>query len=161
MKAPYALAALVFALDQLSKYWIVNVVRLHERGWVEVTPFLTWTWVTNFGVSMSLLPASGAAMRWLIVAGTGAIAAVVGVWIARETNRIDRLALGLVLGGALGNILDRIRLGYVVDFVHLAYGAFDFKYVFNVGDAAISCGVAVLLARALFGARAAPARELP
>ena len=157
----YILAVVVFILDQLSKYWIVEVVRLQERGWVEVAPFLTLTWVANVGVSMGLFPASGDSTRWLLVAGTGAIAAVVAVWIAREANRFDGLALGLVLGGALGNILDRIRLGYVVDFVHLAYGAFDFKYVFNVGDAAITCGVAVLLARALFGARPAPARELP
>ena len=157
----YILALAVFVLDQLSKYWIVEVVRLQERGWVEVAPFLTLTWVANVGVSMGLFPASGDTMRWLLVAGTAAIAGVVAVWIAREANRVDGLALGLVLGGAAGNILDRIRLGYVVDFVHLAYKSFDFKYVFNVGDAAITIGVAVLLARAVFAARTAPARELP
>ena len=66
-----------------------------------------------------------------------------------------------MLGGALGNILDRIRLGYVVDFVHLAYRAFDFKYVFNVADAAISTGVVLLLARALLAPKPAAVRELP
>ena len=82
----YTLALVVFALDQLSKYWIVHVVGLQQRGWVPVTPFLTWTWVTNVGVSMSLLQASSDTMRWLLVAGTGAIAALVAVWIARENG---------------------------------------------------------------------------
>ena len=157
----YALALVVFVLDQLSKYWIVHVVGLQQRGWVPVTPFLTLTWVANIGVSMGLFPASGDTMRWVLVAGTGAIAALVAVWIGREQGRWDALALGLVLGGALGNILDRIRLGYVVDFVHVAYGAFDFRYVFNVADAAISTGVVLLLARALLGAKPAAVRELP
>ncbi len=157
----YTLALVVFALDQLSKYWIVHVVGLQQRGWVPVTPFLTWEWVTNVGVSMSLLQASTDTMRWLLVAGTAAIAALVAVWIAREKARGDVVALGLVLGGALGNILDRIRLGYVIDFVHLAYRAFDFKYVFNVADAAISTGVVLLLARALLAPKPAAVRELP
>ena len=66
-----------------------------------------------------------------------------------------------MLGGALGNILDRIRLGYVIDFVHLAYSGFDFKYVFNLADTAISTGVVLLLARALLAPRAGAAKELP
>lgn len=155
----YALALVVFVVDQLVKYWIVHVVRLQEQGWVEVTPFLTLTWVANVGVSMGLFPASSDTARWLLTAGTGAIAALVGVWIAREKVRGDVVALGLVLGGAVGNILDRIRLGYVVDFVHVAYGWFDFKYVFNIADAAISIGVAMLLLRALL-VRKVPAKEL-
>ena len=156
----YALALAVFVVDQLVKYWIVNIVRLQEQGWVEVTSFLTLTWVANVGVSMGLLPASGDMMRWVLVAGTGAIAALVAVWIARERVRGDVIALGLVLGGALGNIVDRIRLGYVVDFVHIAYGWFDFKYVFNVADAGISVGVAMLLVRALLVRKAPAAEEL-
>jgi signal peptidase II len=156
----YTIALAVFIVDQLVKYWIVHIVELQQHGWVEVAPFLTLTWVANVGVSMGLLPASGDAMRWLLVAGTGAIAALVAVWIARERQRGDVIALGLVLGGAAGNIIDRIRLGYVVDFVHVAYGWFDFKYVFNVADAAISVGVVLLLLRALLGAKAARPEEL-
>ena len=155
----YTLAALVFVVDQLVKYWIVHVVHLQERGWVPVTPWLTLTWVGNIGVSMGLFPAGSDTMRWLLVAGTGAIAALVGVWIAREQVRGDVVALGLVLGGALGNIVDRVRLGYVVDFVHVAYGWFDFKYVFNVADAAISVGVALLLVRAFVGRGTAAPKE--
>ncbi len=157
-KLGYSIAALVFAVDQLVKYWIVHVVELQQRGWIDVTPWLSLTWVANVGVSMGLFPASTDAMRWLLTAGTAAIAALVAVWIARERVRGDVIALGLVLGGAAGNIIDRIRLGYVVDFVHVAYGWFDFKYVFNVADAAISVGVAILLVRALLVR--APAKEL-
>jgi signal peptidase II len=82
---------------------------------------------------------------------TSAIAIVVAVWIGREKSRIDQAALGLVLGGALGNILDRIRFGYVVDFADLHFGDFRPFLVFNVGDAAITIGVAILLLRAFVG----------
>ena len=160
-KIGYSLALAVFIIDQLVKYWIVDIVQLQQHGWVEVAPFLTLTWVANIGVSLGLFPASGSAMRWVLVAGTGAIAALVAVWIAREKVRSDIVALGLVLGGALGNIVDRVRLGYVVDFIHVAYGWFDFKYVFNIADAAISIGVVLLLARAMFVRAPRAHEELP
>jgi signal peptidase II len=72
----------------------------------------------------------------------------VAVWIGREKNRLDQIALGMVLGGALGNILDRVRFGYVIDFADLHFGDFRPFLVFNVGDAAISIGVVILLLRA-------------
>jgi signal peptidase II len=81
---------------------------------------------------------------------TAAIAAGVAYWLTREKNRGDQIALGMVLGGALGNILDRIRFGYVVDFADLHFGEFRPFLVFNVADAAISIGVAILLLRAFF-----------
>ena len=157
----YSIALVIFILDQLVKYWIVHIVELQRHGWVEVAPFLTLTWVANVGVSLGLFPASSDVARWVLSAATGAIAAVVAVWIAREKVRGDVIALGLVLGGAAGNILDRVRLGYVVDFIHVSYGWFDFKYVFNVADAAISVGVVLLLARALFAPKARAHKELP
>ncbi len=79
---------------------------------------------------------------------TSAIAIGVAVWIGREKNRIDQVALGMVLGGALGNILDRVRFGYVVDFADLHFGDWRPFLVFNVGDAAISIAVVILLLRA-------------
>jgi signal peptidase II len=79
---------------------------------------------------------------------TTTIAVGVAVWIGRERNRIDQIALGMVLGGALGNILDRVRFGYVVDFADLHFGDFRPFLVFNVGDAAISIAVVILLLRA-------------
>jgi signal peptidase II len=84
----------------------------------------------------------------MLVAVTSAIAIGVAVWIGREKNRIDQAALCMVLGGALGNILDRARFGYVVDFADLHFGDFRPFLVFNVGDAAISIAVVILLLRA-------------
>ncbi len=89
-------------------------------------------------------------MRWLLVAMTGAIAAGVLWWMFKERKLPDVAALGLVLGGALGNILDRTRLGYVVDFADLHFGNWRPFLVFNVADAAITIGVLILLIRALF-----------
>ena len=144
----FGVAALVFLLDQLTKFWILNIVRLPERGTIEVLPFFRLTYVENIGVSMGLFNAYTDVGRWLLVAVTGAIAATVAVWITREKARTDVIALGLVLGGALGNIVDRIRFGYVVDFLHFFWGERSF-WVFNVADAAITAGVLLLLLKAL------------
>ena len=144
----YSLAAVVIVLDQLSKYWVTHVVDLPARGVVPVLPFFDLLWVTNPGVSMSLFVAQTATQQWLLVAVTLAIAAGVAWWIWRETSRIDAAALGLVLGGALGNIVDRVRFGHVVDFLDLFWRDHHF-YIFNVADAAISTGVAVLLLRSV------------
>ncbi len=149
VKRGYLLALLVFVADHISKYWIVNVVRLPERGGIDVLPFFRLTFVGNQGVSMGLFQAGTPAARWFLVAVTAAIAVAVVVWMRRESNRWDIAALGLVLGGALGNIVDRIRLGYVVDFLHFFWHDHSF-WVFNVADAAISVGVLMLLGRALF-----------
>jgi signal peptidase II len=92
----------------------------------------------------------------MLVALTCAIAVGVAVWIGRERNRVDQMALGMVLGGALGNILDRARHGYVVDFLDLHFGAFRPFLVFNVGDAAISIGVVILLLRAFLTRKERP-----
>ena len=148
MRRGYVIALAVFLLDQLSKYWVTAVLDLRTRGVVGVIPGFDLTWVENTGVSMNLLRADSAAGRWLLVAATLAIAVGVAVWIARESNRIDTLALGLVLGGALGNIVDRVRYGYVVDFLHAWWHDHHF-YVFNVADAAITVGVALLLLRSV------------
>ena len=90
------------------------------------------------------------------VSAYATIAAGVAFWITREQSAGDRVALGLVLGGALGNIVDRVRFGYVVDFLDLHFGAWRPFYVFNVADAAISIGVVILLLRAFFARKAAP-----
>nr|MBA3897554.1 signal peptidase II [Sphingomonadaceae bacterium] len=118
------------------------------RGQIPLTSFFNLTWVENYGVSLGMLTADGAVGRWLLVALTAAIAVGVVVWMWRETNRIDTYGLGLVLGGALGNILDRVRLGHVVDYADLHFGDFRPFLVFNAGDAAITIGVLILLFRA-------------
>ncbi len=146
----YALAGMILVLDQLSKWWIIHVVELASRGSIAVLPVFSLTWVENRGVSMGLLTAGSDTARWALVAVTAIIAAGVALWIRRATGWLEQAALGLVLGGALGNIVDRVRFGYVVDFVHLHVGRWSF-YVFNVADAAITLGVGVLLLRAFLG----------
>lgn len=140
----YALAALIFAIDQLSKYWILNVFDLPRRISVELLPVLSLTMVWNHGVSMGLLQADSPASRWLLTAATLAIALVVGVWIWRERTPAQGVALAMILGGAVGNILDRMRFGAVADFIHLHAGGWSF-YIFNVADAGITLGVILLL----------------
>jgi signal peptidase II len=142
-------AASVLLLDQLVKWVVTGILHLPARGEIEILPVFKLTWTQNDGVSMGFLHADSGTKRWLLVFLTAAIAAFVVGWLWRERRRDDAMALGLVLGGALGNILDRVRLGYVVDFANLHFGEISPFLVFNVGDAAITIGVLLLLVRAL------------
>ena len=142
-------AAAIFALDQLIKYIVMVPLQLEAVQQIQILPFFDLTWVENWGVSLGMLEAKSDAMRWALVAMTGGIATFVGVWLWREVNRTDVFGLGLVLGGAMGNILDRIRFGHVVDYADLHFGQFRPFLVFNVADAAITIGVLILLFRAL------------
>lgn len=157
----YALALLVFILDQLSKYWVLNLLDLPRRVSVEVLPVLNLTMVWNRGVSMGLFQADSPFGRWLLTGVTALIALMIAAWLWRETNRMQSIALALVLGGALGNIVDRIRFGAVADFIHLHAGGWSF-YVFNIADAGITVGVALLLLTSLQRAeRRSPAETGP
>lgn len=142
------LAALVLLLDQITKWWVLEVLHLPRRGQVRVTPFLDLTMVWNRGVTFGLL---GSDLWWKPLA-LGAVALLVAllllVWLARAENRRVAWGLGLVLGGAVGNVIDRARFGAVVDFVHLHAGGYSW-YVFNLADSAIVCGVGLLLLDAL------------
>jgi signal peptidase II len=144
-----ALAAIIFVADQAMKFLVIGPLQLKERGSIEVLPFFNLTWVENYGVSMGFLTASTDTGRWLLVGLTAAISIAVLVWMWRERNRGDVLALGLVLGGAIGNIVDRARFGHVVDYADLHFGTWRPFLVFNVADAAITIGVLILLVRAL------------
>jgi signal peptidase II len=152
----YLAALAIFVVDQFTKWLMIEPLALQARGQIELLPIFNLTWVENRGISLGLLTADGELGRWLLVAMTAAIAIGVAVWIARETKRGDQLALSLILGGALGNIVDRTRFGYVVDFADLHFGAFRPFLVFNVADAAISIGVVILLLRAFLLREKAP-----
>lgn len=145
------IAFLVFVFDQLAKWVVTYPLNLHGQPGVtiEIFSFFDLHWVENNGVSLGLLSASNPWGRWLLVALTAAIAIFVAFWLWRERKRTDSVALAMVLGGALGNIVDRVRLGYVVDYADLHFGAWRPFLVFNVGDAAITIGVLLLLVRAL------------
>ncbi|RMF11751.1 MAG: signal peptidase II [Alphaproteobacteria bacterium] len=144
LRAGLAVAALVLLFDQLSKWWIIEVFALPARGTVEVLPFFNLTMVWNRGISFGLLPADSDLARWILVAITASIAVAVVVWLRKAEDRLTGLGLGLILGGAVGNIIDRIVHGAVADFVQLHAFGYSF-YVFNVADAAITIGVALLL----------------
>ena len=144
------LALAVFLIDQAVKAVVVGPLGLNHIGAArELVSFFDLRFVPNVGVSLGLLPADSPAMRWGLVVLTAAIASGVAVWMWRETAKADLAALGLVLGGALGNIIDRIRFGYVVDYADLHFGEWRPFLVFNVADAAITVGVVILLLRAL------------
>ncbi|MBU3077288.1 signal peptidase II [Sphingomonas quercus] len=155
-RAGYATALAVILVDQLTKWIAAGPLDLTGRLIIPVLPIFDLRYVQNFGVSMGFLVADSDTGRWLLVAMTGLIALVPAIWILREKSRADAVALGLVLGGALGNILDRVRLGHVFDFLDLHFGDWHPFLVFNVADAAITLGVVALLLRA-FLVRGEPA----
>lgn len=149
-KRGLATALALFLVDQIIKWAVTGPMGLRSLGDVrEIMPIFNLRFVPNYGISLGLLTADSNASRWALVAMTGAIALAVAFWMTRERNPVDQVALGCVLGGALGNILDRVRFGYVVDFADLHFGEWRPFLVFNVADAAITIGVLVLLARAL------------
>ncbi|WP_022685094.1 signal peptidase II [Sphingomonas phyllosphaerae] len=149
-RAGLLVAAIVFAVDQLVKWLVTGPMQIDFLGaYRTLLPIFDLRFTKNEGVSLGMLRAETDTTRWLLVVFTAAIAVAVAVWMFREKKRADQLALGLVLGGAIGNILDRIRLGYVVDFADLHFGEWRPFLVFNVADAAISIGVLILLVRAL------------
>ncbi|NBC36929.1 signal peptidase II [Novosphingobium sp. FSY-8] len=154
-------AVATFAGDQLVK-WLVSgplaLRALHEGRvingqWdaatpdIPLLPIFGLSWAENYGVSLGLFTANSDAQRWALVAMTGLIAAGVLIWMLRETRRADTLPLGLILGGALGNILDRVALGHVVDYADLHFGAWRPFLIFNLADVAITFGVLIILAR--------------
>lgn len=147
-RTAYMIAIAVFFIDQVTKWAIVELVQLESIGSIPLIPLLNLTWVENTGVAMGMLQAGDVdVMRWILVAATLTIAGAIMWWINSERDNVDLFAMALILGGALGNIVDRVRLGYVIDFVHFYIGDWSF-YVFNVADAAITVGVVVLLLRA-------------
>lgn len=152
----FTIALIVFALDQLAKWFVSGPLNLEAVGQITLLPIFNFTWTENNGISLGLFNATTEIGRWMLVAITSAIAIGVAVWIGREKHRWDQAALGMILGGALGNILDRSRHGYVVDFADLHFGAFRPFLVFNVGDAAISIGVVILLVRAFLARNESP-----
>ncbi len=157
----FGIASVILLLDQATKWVVTYLLQLEQRGsdGLELLPIFRLRWTENPGVSLGFLSAGNDTERWLLVALTAAISIFVIFWLWREKNRGDAVALGFVLGGALGNIADRARLGYVLDFADLHFGDWHPFLVFNVGDAAITIGVLLLLVRALLTRARKPPRE--
>lgn len=139
-----AIVVIVFALDQASKLWLLFSVGLAENGPFSVLPFMDIVLAWNRGISYGLFQQYSDLGRWGLVAISFVAAVWLGRWMWREPRRLTVVALALIIGGALGNGVDRAVYGAVVDFVHLYWGRFSW-YIFNVADAAIVVGVAALL----------------
>lgn len=146
------LAAIILLLDQFIKYLMVEPLALRNQpnGQIELLPFFDLTWTQNYGVSLGMFTATSLEARFMLVGFTALIALVVLVWMMRETKLGDILPLGMILGGALGNIYDRWAHGFVIDYADLHIGEFRPFLIFNLADAAISIGVVIILARSLF-----------
>ena len=151
-----AIAAAILIADQLVK-WVVTVpMGLEARRQIALIPFFDLTYVRNYGISFGLFTAGSDTARWALVALTLVVSAGVGWWLWRARARGDVVALALILGGALGNIIDRARFGYVIDYADLHFGTFRPFLIFNIADAAITIGVLLLVARSLLLREKAP-----
>lgn len=145
-----AVAALVVVADQVTKWAIVEWVALYER--IPLNSFINLTHQRNTGAAFSLLADAGGWQRWFFIVLASVVSAVLAVWLWRIRNQghaILAAGLALVLGGAVGNLIDRIWLGYVTDFIQVWFGSWAFPS-FNVADAGISVGAALLIIDALF-----------
>jgi signal peptidase II len=150
-------ALLVVVADQATKWAIVEWVTLY--GKVPINSFINLTHQQNAGAAFSFLAGASGWQRWFFVVLATCVSAVIAVWLWRiraEGPLVLMAGLSLVLGGAIGNLIDRIRLGYVTDFIQVWFGTWAFPS-FNVADAAISVGAALLVIDALFLSRTGPA----
>ena len=142
-----ATAAATAVLDQALKLWLLFVFDLPNRGVVSLTPFLDLVLIWNRGISYGMFQQRGPYGQWVLLALTAVAVVLLWTWLVRSTSRLMVLSLALIIGGAVGNAIDRAAYGAVADFVllHLTTGSFSFKwYVFNLADAAIVAGVAEL-----------------
>jgi signal peptidase II len=137
-------ALLVLGADQGSKYWILRVLDLPDLRQVVLLPVLNLTMVWNQGVTFGLLNGLGEWSHFALAAIALLVVCALCLWLRRADSALTASAIGAIAGGAVGNVIDRLRYGAVVDFIHAHIGLWSW-YVFNVADAAIVCGVAALI----------------
>jgi signal peptidase II len=155
-----AIAVAAAAIDQAVKLWLLFVFDLGGRGIVTLTPFLDLVLAWNTGISYGLFRQEGPLGQWLLLALKAIAVILLWIWLARATTRLTALSLGMIIGGAVGNAIDRYAYGAVADFVlfHITTADFSFKwYVFNVADVAIVAGVIGLLYETVIGGGAVKA----
>jgi signal peptidase II len=147
-------ALVTAAIDQALKLWLLFIVDLGQRGIVTLTPFLDLVLTWNTGISYGLFRQEGPFGQWALLALKLIAVALLWIWLSRATTRLTALSLGLIVGGAIGNAIDRFAYGAVADFVlfHVSTASFSFDwYVFNLADVAIVAGVIGLLYETLTG----------
>lgn len=157
-----AVAVAAAAIDQAAKLWLLFIFDLGARGIVTLTPFLDFVLTWNTGISYGLFRQEGPLGQWALLALKAIAVILLWIWLARASTRLTALSLGLIVGGAIGNAIDRYAYGAVADFVlfHVTTGSFSFKwYVFNLADVAIVAGVIGLLYETVMGARTHPDRD--
>ena len=153
-------AVAVLILDQATKLWLLFVFDIARRGAVKVTPFFDLVLAWNIGISFGWLQNDGQAAQLALMAVKVVAVIALAIWMARSQTRLATVALGLIIGGAIGNGIDRLAYGAVVDFAlfHIEIGGNTFNwYVFNLADVAIVAGVAALLYDSFLGVPAAKA----
>ena len=159
-----AVAVASAAIDQVSKLWLLYVFDLRARMPVRLTPFLDLVLTWNKGISYGLFQQEGPLGQGVLLAVKAAAVALLWLWLARARSRLTAIALGLIIGGAVGNAVDRLLHDAVVDFIlfHITTETINFNwYVFNLADAAIVAGVAGLLYESTLGDHAAKAPRSP
>ena len=149
MRAPALItltAALVLAADQASKYAVVVAMELRTQGAIPVwPPFLQFRMAWNQGINFGLFGGGGDAQRWALIAIAVIIAAALAVWGARQPDRLTPIACGVIIGGAVGNAIDRVIWGAVADFLNVSCCGLDNPYSWNIADGAIFLGVIALI----------------
>ena len=149
------LAAVILVLDQASKTWIVDSV-MNPPQIIDVLPFFSLVMVWNRGISFGLFNGADAWNAWVMPAMAGAISVGLLVLLWRSASQVTAVALGLVIGGAVGNLVDRLRFdGAVADFLDFHWGSYHWP-AFNVADAAITVGAVIFLAESLFARAESP-----
>ena len=164
--AAYGFALLIIVLDQLTKAWILSLPDVASIEQIPVgyvfaevfPPVLRFTFVQNTGVSFGLF--GGGEARWGLTIFSVLVSGALAWWATRADRRLLITAIGLVIGGALGNVIDRVRFGYVVDFIDVS-GTGVFPWVFNVADSAITIGVVLLILDSLMSDNAAKVGAAP
>lgn len=154
------IAVLTCGIDQAAKFWLVYGLDIASRGQIDLTSFVALALTWNTGISYGLLPQEGAFGQWALLAFKAAVVVLLWIWLARAPSRLTGIALGLIIGGAVGNGIDGLHWPGVMDFVlvHVEAATWTFRwYMFNLADVAIVAGVVGLLYEALLpGATKAP-----
>jgi len=153
-------AVVTGAADQATKLWVLKVYDLAGKGAVEIMPFVDFVLTWNTGISYGWFQQEGPLGQWALLSLKTIAVMLLWIWLARAGSRASALALGLIMGGAVGNAIDRLAYGAVADFVllHVETATWHFNwYVFNLADVAIVAGVAVLLYESVWGDGAAKA----
>jgi signal peptidase II len=143
----YIIAGCVVILDQTTKAWVLGGLDLGHRLSVDIWGPLWLTLVQNRGVSFGLLQSDGLLGRFILAGFSLSVVVFMAIWVRRANRALTGLVVGLIMGGAFGNVIDRLRFGSVVDFVDIQ--RLYFPWVFNLADSAISIGIALLLVESL------------